>query len=111
MEETVERRRVLCCGCEENPQRTNQRCQRRVVFVEGDKGGVGAGRRTGTLHDIRGCKNDESEDPQRGRRSPGKCEQTCFVNQNRTEPRPTHPILDPIVDPIFKKAFCAKIGC
>ena len=42
---------------------------------------------------------------------PGKCEQTCFVNQNRTEPRPTHPILDPILDPIFKKAFCAKIGC
>ena len=78
--------------------------------MEGDKGGVGAGRRTGTLHDIRGCKNDESEDPQRGRRSPGKCEQTCFVNQNRTEPRPTHPILDPILDPIFKKAFCAKIG-
>ena len=75
MEETVERRRVLCVGCEENPQHTNQRCQRRVVFVEGEKGGVGAGQRTGTVHGIRGCKSDESEEPQRGRRSPGKCDE------------------------------------
>ena len=75
MGEAVERSRVLSYGCEENPQRTHQRCQCKVVFVEEEESGGGVGQRAGALKGLRAGRDDESEGPRRGRAKPWRVEQ------------------------------------